>query len=107
VRGILVAHQKEHSMDAVNMTPGPAGTAMKDAGILYPLMLIAAAAVIVFSIAGIATMMGWMPGALSSDAAPRQSAPPAAAPKQAAPPQIEKHAGAREQAATGQGGSRP
>jgi hypothetical protein len=94
-------------MDAVNMTPGPAGAAVKDAGILYPLMLIAAAAVIVFSIAGIATMMGWMPGALSSDAAPRQSAPPAAAPKQAAPPQIEKHAGAREQAATGQGGSRP
>jgi len=33
--------------------------------ILYPVMLIAAIAVIVFSFAGIATMMGWLPGALS------------------------------------------
>ena len=55
-------------MEAVNMTPGTAGTAVKDAGILYPLMLIAATAVIVFSIAGIATMMGWMPSALSGGA---------------------------------------
>ena len=44
-------------------------------GILYPLMVIAAIAVIVFSVAGIATMMGWMPGAASktSGAADAQS----------------------------------
>ena len=33
--------------------------------ILYPVMLVAAITVIVFSFAGIATMMGWLPGALS------------------------------------------
>ena len=47
-------------MDAVNMTPGSAGTAVKRPGILYPLMLVAATAVIVFSVVGIATMMGWI-----------------------------------------------
>jgi hypothetical protein len=62
-------------MDAVNMTPGNAGTVVKTPGILYPLMLIAAIAVIVFSVAGIATMMGWMPGALSSGADPARAQP--------------------------------
>ncbi|HSB49598.1 MAG TPA: hypothetical protein VLD15_08790 [Burkholderiales bacterium] len=92
-------------MEAVNMTPGTAGTAVKDAGILYPLMLIAATAVIVFSIAGIATMMGWMPSALSggADAARAQ---PAAAAQPAAPRPVETQAAPRERAATGQGGSR-
>jgi hypothetical protein len=71
-------------MDAVNITPGSAGTTVNDPGILYPLMLIAAIAVIVFSIAGIAAMMGWIPGALSSGAEPAK-ARPAAAPQQAAP----------------------
>jgi hypothetical protein len=37
----------------------------KRAGLLYPMMLIAAISVIVLSVVGIATMMGWMPGALS------------------------------------------
>ena len=37
-------------------------------GLLYPMMLIAAIAVIVFSIAGIATVTGWMPRALIGDA---------------------------------------
>jgi outer membrane lipoprotein SlyB len=41
----------------------------KRPGILYPVMLIAAIAVIVFSIVGIATMMGWLPTALSGSAA--------------------------------------
>lgn len=92
-------------MEAVNMTPGTAGTAVKDSGILYPLMLIAATAVIVFSIAGIATMMGWMPGALSggADAARAQ---PAGATQQAVPRQVESNAGPRDPAAAGQGGSR-
>ena len=33
-------------------------------GLLYPMMVIAAIAVIVFSIAGIATITGWMPNAM-------------------------------------------
>jgi hypothetical protein len=53
-------------MGPINMATGNAGTVARDNGILYPLMLISAMAVIVFSIAGIATMMGWMPSALTS-----------------------------------------
>ena len=34
-------------------------------GILYPLMVIAAIALIVFSLLGIATITGWMPSALA------------------------------------------
>lgn len=46
----------------------------KRTGILYPVMLIAAIALIVLSVAGIATMMGWMPSALSdSDPAAKAS----------------------------------
>ena len=33
-------------------------------GLLYPMMIIAAIAVIVFSIVGIASMAGWMPNAM-------------------------------------------
>jgi hypothetical protein len=62
-------------MHAVNMTPGSAGAVAKHPGILYPLMLIAAIAVIVFSVAGIATMMGWMPAALSNNADPARAQP--------------------------------
>jgi hypothetical protein len=71
-------------MNAVNMTPGTAGAAVKDTGILYPLMLVAAVGVIVFSIAGIATMMGWIPGALTSGSKPaaRLEAPQQTAPAQ-------------------------
>ena len=45
-------------------------------GILYPLMLIAAIGVIVFSIAGTATIMGWLPDARSrvTDAEPHATA---------------------------------
>jgi outer membrane lipoprotein SlyB len=50
-----------------------AGASRRDNGILYPVMLIAAIAVIVFSIVGIATMTGVMPRALSS--ASEQSPP--------------------------------
>jgi hypothetical protein len=64
--------------------------------ILYPVMLIAAITVIVFSFAGIATMMGWLPGAqtqgrplVSSESPARRPAaaehPRAAAPAPAAP----------------------
>lgn len=37
----------------------------KRSGVLYPVMLVAAIAVIAFSVAGIATMMGWLPSAQS------------------------------------------
>ena len=63
--------------------------------ILYPVMLVAAITVIVFSFAGIATMMGWLPGAQSqgrplerSESPARRPAaesPRAAAPAPAAP----------------------
>lgn len=39
----------------------------KRTNLLYPLMLIAAVTVIVFSIVGIATMLGWLPSAQSKD----------------------------------------
>lgn len=55
-------------MNAVNMTSGHASDMDRRSGILYPLMLIAAIAVIVFSISGIASMMGWMPSVLSHGA---------------------------------------
>lgn len=52
-------------MDTIDsMTEGKGG-ADRRPGILYPLMLIAAIAVIVFSVAGIATMMGWLPSVQS------------------------------------------
>jgi outer membrane lipoprotein SlyB len=50
------------------------GVHTKRPGILYPVMLIAAIAVIVFSIVGIATMMGWLPIALSGSAADKAAA---------------------------------
>lgn len=42
-------------------------------GMLYPLLLVAAIAIIVFSIIGIATMTGVMPNAVDRDGAMRQS----------------------------------
>lgn len=46
----------------------------KRTNLLYPLMLIAAVTVIMFSIMGIATMMGWLPSAQSNDPARRTEA---------------------------------
>jgi len=46
----------------------------KRAGILYPAMLIAAIAVIVFSVLGMAAMVGWMPGARSGGSAAGKAA---------------------------------
>ena len=40
-------------------------SAHRRSGILYPVMVIAAITLIVFSVVGIATMMGWMPSATS------------------------------------------
>lgn len=54
-----------------------AKTFERRAGILYPVMLIAAITLIVFSMAGIATMMGWLPSA-SSKSDPSARAEPAA-----------------------------
>ena len=39
-------------------------------GLLYPLMVIAAIALIVFSLLGIATVTGWMPSALAHSDTP-------------------------------------
>jgi len=82
-------------MDAVNTTSGTEGTGVKHLGILYPVMLIAAIAVIVFSVAGIATMMGWMPAALSSGADPAR-AQPVPASKLAQPPIVTAATGCRD-----------
>ena len=64
----------------------------KQRNLLYPLMLIAAITVIVFSIMGIATMLGWLPSAQSmADKSTRMDAasgmgstPPRALPDSAA-----------------------
>ncbi len=66
------------------------GSSGKRNGMLYPLMLIAALAVIIFSVVGIATMTGFMPRALSKNeqVAPDSgatNAPVAAAPAAIAP----------------------
>ncbi len=69
----------ENTMDArnaVNERPG----------ILYPVMLIAATTVIVFSFAGIATMMGWLPGAQSQGRPVERSESPAQQPAAAESP---------------------
>lgn len=67
-------------METIN-TAASASTGPKGSGLLYPLMLIAAIAVIVFSVVGIATVMGWMPRGLSgaSPAEKAAVAPPAKA----------------------------
>jgi len=72
-------------MSSVNTVEGKSGTA-RQGSLLYPLMLIAAIAVIVFSVAGIATMMGWLPS-VQSGAGPveKDEAVPATAPAKPAP----------------------
>ena len=62
-------------MDTVNTMEHRSG-ADKSSGILYPLMLIAAITVIIFSVAGIATMLGWLPS-VESKVDPAAKAPPA------------------------------
>jgi outer membrane lipoprotein SlyB len=71
-------------MDTVNPVDN---TAHKRSGLLYPVMLIAAIALIVFSALGIATMMGWMPSAVSGadPAAKHAESPGATAAPKAAP----------------------
>lgn len=63
-------------MDTVNTLE----SGQKRSGMLYPVMLIAAIAVIVFSAAGIATMMGWMPSAQSKIEPTAKAVPEAAKP---------------------------
>lgn len=57
----------------------------KRSGILYPMMLIAAVAVIIFSVIGIATMTGLMPS-VRSGSAPAAAGSPAAGSKQPSAP---------------------
>ncbi len=61
-------------------------TMQKRSGILYPVMVIAAIALIVFSVVGIATMMGWMPTAASKMDPTEQPVKAAPAPAKAAAP---------------------
>ena len=63
-------------MDTVNIPVEGKSSADTRPGILYPLMLIAAITVIVFSVAGIATMMGWLPS-VESKVEPAAKAAPA------------------------------
>jgi outer membrane lipoprotein SlyB len=68
-------------METVNTVSADAvgSTMQKRPGMLYPVMLIAAIALIVFSALGIATMMGWMPSAVSgTDPAAKSAASPVA-----------------------------
>jgi len=59
----------------------------KRPGMLYPVMLIAAIALIVFSALGIATMLGWMPSAVSGiDPAAKSAISPVPAPAAPAAP---------------------
>ena len=66
-----------HSSNAIHSR----NTVDKRQGILYPLMVIAAIAVIVFSVAGIATMMGWMPSVSSKTQPAADERSGAAAPR--------------------------
>jgi len=75
---------KESEMNTTNTVEN---AVHRRSGILYPVMLIAAIVLIVFSVLGIATMLGWMPSALSdNDSAvkPSTSPAPVAAPARAA-----------------------
>ncbi len=48
--------------------PMPADTVsarIRDSGLLYPMLLIAGIALTVFSAVSVATVMGWMPGAMA------------------------------------------
>lgn len=76
-------------METVN-TAGTENNGQKRTGILYPVMLIAAIVLIVFSVIGIATMLGWMPSALSGGepAARNGAAPPTGAKQSAARPRL-------------------
>ncbi len=63
-------------MESLNSMETENATGRKG-GILYPTMLIAAIAVIIFSVLGIATMMGYMPSALSRNGPDAKSEPAA------------------------------
>jgi len=67
-------------MDIANGVAGDKVGVGRHTGLLYPLMLIAAIAVIVFSVAGIATMMGWLPSVESKIEPAAKSTPASAAP---------------------------
>lgn len=71
-------------MDTVQNTIGGKSGVDRRPAILYPLMVIAAIAVIVFSVAGIAAMMGWLPS-VHSQADPGASSAPSPAETDAAP----------------------
>jgi hypothetical protein len=64
-----------------NSAPATPRNAMDDRSILFPLMLIAAIAVLALSAMGMVTMLGWMPDALSSAKPVSRAAAAEVAPK--------------------------
>lgn len=52
--------RKDRIVEAAGFTSGNAGAVEKRARILYSILLVAAVAVIAFSVIGIAAMMGWI-----------------------------------------------
>src|SRR5262245_34572505 len=67
-------------------TTHPAGMEQaRKGGLLYPMLVIAAIAVIVFSVVGVATMLGWMPKALSEGESTAHGVAPGAPPAAAEP----------------------
>jgi outer membrane lipoprotein SlyB len=76
-QGAVVSEGKETAMTDNTNTMAPGGKqGGRYQGMLYPTMLIAAIAVILFSVVGIATMTGLMPSALSRHE-PQQAVEPA------------------------------
>jgi outer membrane lipoprotein SlyB len=75
-------------MNTVNSSIRGKSSVDRRPAILYPLMVIAAIAVIIFSVAGIATMMGWLPTVHSQaePAAQNESTAQSEAPARPAPP---------------------
>ncbi len=70
--------ESTNAMRTANSTDRKAASSFdKRGGILYPAMLIVAIVVIILSVLGIATMMGYIPGALSKIGPDAGSAPAA------------------------------
>ena len=71
-----MANERNKGMKTTDIMQTCSATDRKG-GMLYPTMLIAAIAVIILSVLGIVTMMGYMPGALSRNGPDAKSEPAA------------------------------
>ena len=82
-------------MNTANTTLRGKPAADRRPAILYPLMVIAAIAVIIFSVAGIATMMGWLPTVHSQGDSSAQYDSASPEPQARAEPPAHRAAGGR------------